>query len=127
MPTPTPQSSTRWRTHSPRIITQHGVFDYLARDMGLDVVAVVQANDTQPPSASDMMRLVRDIRDKKVGAVFTEPQYPDKIAATLARETGVATAKLDPVATGPAIAPLDYYETTMRTNLRTLENTLGTH
>ena len=91
------------------------------------MVAVVQANDTQPPSASDMMRLVRDIRDKKVGAVFTEPQYPDKIAATLARETGVATAKLDPVATGPAIAPLDYYETTMRTNLRTLENTLGTH
>ena len=110
-----------------RIITQHGVFDYLARDMGLDVVAVVQADDTQSPSAADMMRLVRDIRDKKVGAIFPEPQYPDKIAATLARETGVATAKLDPVATGPTVAPPDYYETIMRTNLHTLENTLGTH
>ena len=47
--------------------------------------------------------------------------------ATLSRETGVATAKLDPAATGPAIAPLDYYEKTMRANLHTLESTLGTN
>ena len=108
-----------------RIVTQHGVFDYLARDMGLDVVAVIQADETQSPSAADMVRLIRTLRDGKVGAIFTEPQYPDKIAATLARETGVATAKLDPVATGPDAAPLDYYETVMRANLRTLEDTLG--
>jgi len=110
-----------------RIITQHGVFDYLARDMGLDVVAVIQADDTQAPSASDMMKLIKAIRSQNVGAIFTEPQYPDKVAATLSRETGVATAKLDPVATGPAIAPLDYYEKTMRANLHTLESTLGTN
>ena len=110
-----------------RIITQHGVFDYLARDMGLDVVAVIQADDTQAPSASDMMKLIKAIRSQHVGAIFTEPQYPDKVAATLSRETGVATAKLDPVATGPAIAPLDYYEKTMRANLHTLESTLGTN
>ena len=58
--------------------------------------------------------------------IFLEPQYPDKVAATLSRETGVATAKLDPVATGPAIAPLDYYEKTMRQPC-TLESTLGTN
>ena len=110
-----------------RIITQHGVFDYLARDMGLEVAAVIQADDTQAPSASDMMKLVKAIRGRHVGAIFTEPQYPDKIAATLSRETGVATAKLDPVATGPAIAPLDYYEKNMRANLHTLESTLGTN
>ena len=110
-----------------RIITQHGVFDYLARDMGLDVVAVIQADDTQAPSASDMMKLIKAIRSQHVGAIFTEPQYPDKVAATLSRETGIATAKLDPVATGPAIAPLDYYEKTMRANLHTLESTLGTN
>lgn len=114
------------RLKNNRIVTQHGVFDYLARDMGLSVVAVVQADDTQPPSAADMMRLVQTIRERKPGAIFTEPQYPDKIGATLARESGVPTAKLDPVATGPAIAPLDYYEKTMRANARTLEATLGT-
>ena len=56
-----------------RIITQHGVFDYLARDMGLDVVAVIQADDTQAPSASDMMKLIKAIRSQHVGAIFTEP------------------------------------------------------
>ena len=104
-----------------------GVFDYLARDMGLDVAAVIQADDTQAPSASDMMKLIKAIRGQQVGAIFTEPQYPDKVAATLSRETGVATAKLDPAATGPASAPLDYYENTMRANLHTLESTLGTN
>ena len=41
-----------------RIITQHGVFDYLARDMGLDVVAVIQAEadqgDPQPACRSHL-------------------------------------------------------------------------
>ena len=68
------------------------------------MVAVIQADDTQAPSASDMMKLIKAIRSQHVGAIFLEPQYPDKVAATLSRETGVATAKLDPVATGPAIA-----------------------
>lgn len=114
------------RLKNTRIVTQHGVFDYLARDMGLTVVGVVQAHDTQAPSASEMMRLIKGIRERKAGAIFTEPQYPDKIGAMLSRETGVPTATLDPVATGPLAAPLDYYETVMRENLRTLEATLGT-
>ena len=71
-----------------RIITQHGVFDYLARDMGLDVVAVIQADDTQAPSASDMMKLIKAIRSQHVGAIFTEPQYPDKVAPPLSRKPG---------------------------------------
>ena len=114
------------RLKNNRIVTQHGVFDYLAKDMGLDVVAVLQAHEDQQPSAADMLRLVREMRGKKVGAVFTEPQYPDKAARALARETGVATARLDPVAGGPDNAPADYYESVMRENLRTLERTLGT-
>lgn len=109
-----------------RIVTQHGVFDYLARDMGLEVAAVLQAGEDQQPSAADMLRLIREIREKQIGAVFTEPQYPDKIASTVAREAGVPAARLDPVAGGPPDAPPDYYETVMRGNLRTLERTLGT-
>ena len=110
-----------------KIVTQHGIFDYLARDMGLEVIAVIQAHETQMPSAADMMHLATVIKEQNAGALFTEPQYSDRIAAMLSHETGVPTAKLDPVATGPAVAPLDYCETTMRTNLRTLEKILGTN
>ncbi len=108
-----------------RIITQHGVFDYLARDMGLEIVAVIAAHPGQDPSAAEVLELVKTIKARKAGALFTEPQYPDDIGKTLARESGIALAVLDPVANGPQDAPLDYYEKTMRTNLQTLADTLG--
>ncbi len=110
-----------------RIVTQHGVFDYLARDMGLEVVAVVQAHPGQEPSASEILDIVHTIREKKAGALFTEPQYPHAVGQTISREAQIPTAVLDPVATGPEQAPLDYYEQTMRTNIQTLEKTLGSN
>lgn len=110
-----------------RIVTQHGVFDYLARDMGLEIVAVIAAHPGQDPSAAEALHLVQAIQAKKAGAIFTEPQYPDSIAQTIARESGIPLAVLDPVANGPGQqAPLDYYQSTMRTNLKTLADTLGT-
>ena len=107
-----------------RIVEPHGVFDYLARDMGLEVVAVLRPHG-QEPSAAEMLELVHTLRAKQAGAIFTEPQYPAKVGAALARETGLPTATLDPVATGPDAAPLDYYETAMRQNMETLRATLG--
>lgn len=114
------------RLKNNRIVTQHGVFDYLARDMGLDVVAVVQAHDGQEPSAAQMLDVVKTIKAENAGAIFTEPQYPEKIGAAIAREAAIVRATLDPVATGPQNAPLDHYEIIMRENLKTLEQTLGT-
>ncbi len=112
------------RLQNNRIVQPHGVFDYLARDMGLEIVAITRA-EGQEPSAAEMLELVKTIRDHQVGAIFTEPQYPDKVGKTLAKETGIPVAVLDPVATGPEHAPLDYYSTTMRKNMQTLEMTLG--
>ena len=109
-----------------RIITQHGVFDYLARDMGLEVCAVVQAHAGQEPSAAEMLEIIRTAKGKQVAAIFTEPQYPARVGQTIARESGILTATLDPVATGPENAPLDYFETVMRKNMVILKETLGT-
>ena len=113
------------RLANTRIVTQHGVFDYLARDMGLEVVAVVQAHGGQNPSAAEMRAIVATIGAKKAGGLFTEPQYPAAVGATIARESGIPTARLDPAANGFDQAPLDYYEQVMRTNMATLEQTLG--
>lgn len=107
-----------------RVVEPHGAFDYLARDMGLEIVAVLRPHG-QEPSAAEMLELVRTIREKQAGAIFTEPQYPAKVGTTLARETGLPTATLDPVATGPDDAPPDYYETAMRQNMEVLRATLG--
>lgn len=112
------------RLKNNRIVTQHGVFDYLARDMGLDIVAVVQAHPGQEPSAAEMLAIIKTVKAKKAGAVFTEPQYPAKVGQVIAKEAGIVTATLDPVANGPENAPLDYYESVMRQNMQTLEKNL---
>ena len=108
-----------------KIVTQHAVFDYLARDAGLEIVAVIEEMPGQEPSAAQMLDIVKRIKAGGAAAVFTEPQYPPKVAETIAKEAGVPVAGLDPVASGPDDAPLDYYETVMRRNLDTLKKTLG--
>lgn len=109
-----------------RIVTQHGVFDYLARDVGLNIVAVIQAHPGSEPSASEMLGLVKKIKEQKAGAVFAEPQYAMKVPQTIAREAGIPVANLDPVASGPRDAGPGYFEKTMRANILILEKTLGT-
>jgi ABC-type Zn uptake system ZnuABC Zn-binding protein ZnuA len=114
------------RLKNNRIVTQHGVFDYLARDVGLEIVAVIQTHPGSEPSASEMLGLVKKIKEKKAGAVFAEPQYAMKVPQTIAKEAGIPVANLDPVASGPAGAANDYFEKTMRANIQILEKTLGT-
>lgn len=112
------------RLENNRIIQPHGVFDYLARDMGLKIASTMLAHG-RTPSASKIIRLAKVIKKKNVGAIITEPQYPEKIATLLSRETGVPVVMLDPVATGSKNARLNHYETVMRQNMKTLEQALG--
>lgn len=107
------------------IVTQHNVFDYLAADLGLQIAAVVYAHPGEALSAAEVREIVEAARRARAGAVFTEPQYPEAIGRTIARELGVPAEKLDPVASGPEDPPRGYYEQVMRQNLQTLLRVLG--
>ena len=106
------------------IVTFHNVFDYLARDLGLNVVGQIEETPGQEPSAGEIRKLIRTIRENSVAVVFSEPQYPKRLAEVVAAEAGVPTRVLDPVSTGPT-AP-DTYETVMRRNLQTILSALAT-
>jgi ABC-type Zn uptake system ZnuABC Zn-binding protein ZnuA len=105
------------------IVTFHNVFDYLARDYGLVIVGEVENTPGQEPSAGEIRRLVRTIREKGVPAVFAEPQYSPRIAEVIAREAGVPVRVLDPATTG-SMAPTGYEEA-MHRNLKTLKEALS--
>jgi len=107
------------------VVTQHDVFDYLARDTGLRVAATVRAHPGEDPSVAEILGIIRKAHDAGAGAVFTEPQYPPSIGRMIAKELDVPSAVLDPVASGPDDPPLDYYEQTMRGNMETLRRVLG--
>lgn len=107
-----------------RIIQTQGIFDYMARDAKLQIVGIMQ-HYGQEPSAAELIELIKIIEHTKAGALFSQPQYSDKVARTLAKQTGIKIIKLDPLATGPDNAPIDYYESTMRKNIEIIKETLG--
>ena len=87
-----------------RIMTFHGAFPYFARDFGLELVGVVEREPGAEPSARELSETIDLVRERGVKALATEPQYSDRTAQVIARETGVRICELDPVVTGPASA-----------------------
>ncbi len=110
---------------SHRVAAESEVFDYLFEDVGLESVAGLNHEEGQM-SASAMLEAIRAIREKKACVVLVEPLFPARVAARVAEGAGVPWRTLDPLVSGPADAPADYYERMMRVNMKTLEQTLGT-
>ncbi|MFO0946650.1 MAG: metal ABC transporter substrate-binding protein [Planctomycetota bacterium] len=97
-----------------KIVTMHEIFDYFARDYGLEIVPdhrLRPATILPPPG---MCKVIEAIKVKKAGAVFKEPQYSGSTAETIGKDAGVPVGLLDPVASGPADAKPRILRTKMR-------------
>ena len=66
-----------------------------------------------------LFRSIELIKKNGILALFSEPQYPDSAAETIAKETGAKVYVLDPAVTGPD--DYDAYLNTMENNLATLK------
>lgn len=107
------------------VVALHDGMAYLVRDAGLNLVDVIQEDEEAQPSAARLLELVKIIKESKPVVLIGEPQYSDKPVRALSAETGVPAVQLDPLASGPSGAPLEYYETVMTQNLATLEKYFG--
>ncbi len=83
------------------IITFHEAFVYFAREFGLNIVAVVEREPGSEPGAKELAATIETVKASGIKALFSEPQYPDAAARTIARETGAEVYLLDPAVTGP--------------------------
>ncbi len=106
-----------------KVVEPHGAFDYLARDIGLEIVAEMQPEGSSL-SASELLTLLETVKHDNPAVIIAEPQYPERTGLVLSQETGLPIIRLDPVTGGPDDAGLDYYETVMRENMRILVNAL---
>jgi len=102
------------------IITFHEAFPYFAHAYGLNVAAVINRDPDDALSPRQLAELCKAVESLGAPPLFVEPQYEDKAAQTISRETGAAIHTLDPIVTGPAAAPLTHYEDVMRQNLAVL-------
>ena len=103
------------------IVLQHDDLAYLAHESGLETLAVLVAGDENSAlSAARLNALARRLAAERPVLIAGEPPAPARAVELLARETNVPAALLDPVASGPADAPLTYYEQVMDANTKTL-------
>ena len=108
------------------IITFHEAFPYFAEAYGLHVAAVVNRDPDDALSPRALAELCKTVTSLGTPPLFTEPQYEDVAAQTIARETGASIHTLDPIVTGPEKdIPLTYYEDVMRQNLAVLLSALS--
>jgi zinc transport system substrate-binding protein len=109
------------------IVTSHEAFAYVADRYGLRQIAISGLSPEAEPAPQDFQRAVEAVRDTGATTVFVEPLVSPRIADTVAREAGVATAVLDPIEglTEAEERRGDDYFSLMRANLATLRKALG--
>lgn len=115
---------TQWvsRANNKKCLAFHDALDYLARDIGLILIGVVESHPGIEPSPREMIHLIKTLKEQKAAAIFSEPQYSDKVVRLLSKESGVPFFELDPVATGKPAA--DTYEKAMKKNLEILKRAI---
>ena len=71
-----------------KLVTYHDAYAYFADSYDFDVVGAVQPADFGEPTASDVIKLVEQIRKENVPAVFGSEVFPSPVLEQIARETG---------------------------------------
>ncbi len=97
-----------------KVITFHKAYDYLAMDLGFQVVACVESDEGGEPSAKKLAELTNHIKEDEICALFIEPQYTGSAAEILKNETGINIYVINPVTSGEA--SLTAYEDIMKEN-----------
>ena len=116
-----------------KLLTYHDSWAYWSKDYGFEVIGAIQPSDFNEPSAQDVAKLIDQVRESKVPAIFGSEVFPSKVEEQIAREAKVKTANTsddDLPGEGSANAmenpnPEHTYIGMMAENLRILAENLG--
>ena len=106
-------------------VTQHTAFRYLALDYNLNQVGITGISPEAEPSASRLAELTKYVKENDIKVIYFEENASEKIAKTLADETGVELAVLNPIEslTKEQMDKGEDYISVMRENLTALKKT----
>ena len=106
------------------VVVSHDAFGYLGR-YGLDFHGIAGLSPGAEPTPADLGELQALIRDEGVTTVFGETLAPRALSETLARDTGVDTAVLDPIEGLSDDTADEDYLSLMEANLEALQEANG--
>ncbi len=105
------------------LIVFHSAFLYFTRDYGLKQAAVIRESPAKQPSPGHIANVIDIIKQSGATAIFTEPQFSDKLVSAIAEDLDLQVYSLDTLETGD-LHP-DWYENMMRQNLEVLKKALN--
>ncbi len=109
-----------------KVITNHEAFAYMGAAYGLRFIAPQGISTDAAPSAQSVARIIRQIRQEKIPAVFVENVADTRLAERIAKESGAklgGTLFSDQLS--PAGGPAGTYIDMVRHNIRELTAALG--
>lgn len=101
-----------------RVATIHAAYDYLLREFGLEVTAVVEPAHGIEPSPSQLKKTIDQLKELDVQVIFSEMDFPSSYVDTIQRESGVKIYPLTHISYGEYTAKK--YEEEMARNLDTV-------
>ncbi|GAF07258.1 zinc ABC transporter [Paenibacillus pini JCM 16418] len=105
-----------------KVVVSHQAFGYLCRDYGLEQHAIMGLSPDAEPRAKDLVQLTNLVKQEGIHYIFFEELVSDRLAKTLASETGAKVIVLNPVEglTKQQEQNGDNYFTLMEKNLQNL-------
>ncbi len=108
------------------VVTSHDAFQYFGRDYGLTFLAPQGLSTESEASAQDVARLIEQMRDEGISAVFVENITDSRLLEQIANETGATIGgTLYPGALSGPGGPAPTYLDMMRHNATTLAQALS--
>ena len=108
------------------VVTSHDAFQYFGRDYGLTFLAPQGLSTESEASAQDVARLIEQMREERVSAVFVENITDSRLLEQIASETGASIGgTLYPGALSGPDGPAPTYLDMMRHNATTLAQALS--
>ncbi|SFK56546.1 zinc/manganese transport system substrate-binding protein/manganese/iron transport system substrate-binding protein [Nitrosomonas aestuarii] len=71
-----------------KLVTYHDSFAYFAPRYGMKVIAAIQPASFTEPGPREVIRIIEQIKNEKIPAIFGSEVFPSKIMAQIARESG---------------------------------------
>ena len=80
-----------------KYIVFHDAYQYFEQRFGIEVIGALTVNPEVLPGAKQLAEIREVIEHEKVNCLFSEPQFNPSIANTIAQDTGIKAAVLDPL------------------------------
>lgn len=104
------------------IVTAHDAFGYIGARYHFEIIPIAGISPEEEPSAKQLTEMTDLVKEKNITTIFTETLVSEKIAQTIAKETGAQIRMLHPLEglTAEQITQGSTYLTEMRNNAQAL-------